>query len=39
VVGAYVSPELKVSVAFFVIIAVLCIRPAGLFGHHYRRRV
>jgi len=39
IVGAYVSPELKVSVAFFVIIAVLCIRPAGLFGHHYRRRV
>jgi len=38
-VGAYVSPELKVSVAFFVIIAVLAIRPAGLFGHHYRRRV
>lgn len=38
-VGAYVSPELKVSVAFFVIIAVLCVRPAGLLGHHYRRRV
>jgi branched-chain amino acid transport system permease protein len=38
-VGAYLSPELKVSVAFFVIVAVLCVRPAGLFGREYRRRV
>lgn len=38
-VGAYISPELKVSVAFFVIVAVLCVRPAGLFGREYRRRV
>jgi branched-subunit amino acid ABC-type transport system permease component len=26
-------------VAFFVIVAVLCVRPAGLFGREYRRRV
>lgn len=38
-VGGYISPELKVSVAFFVIILVLCIRPSGLLGRHYRRRV
>lgn len=38
-VGGYISPELKVSVAFFVIILVLCIRPRGLLGRHYRRRV
>ncbi len=38
-VGGYLTPELKDSVAFFVIILVLCVRPSGLLGHHYRRRV
>ncbi len=38
-VGGYLTPELKESVAFFVIILVLCVRPSGLLGRHYRRRV
>ena len=38
-VGGYVTPELKESVAFFVIVLVLCVRPSGLLGRHYRRRV
>lgn len=38
-VGGYLTPELKDSVAFFVIILVLCVRPSGLLGRHYRRRV
>jgi branched-chain amino acid transport system permease protein len=37
--GAYVSVELKSVVAFAVIVLVLCIRPAGLFGRHYVRKV
>jgi branched-chain amino acid transport system permease protein len=38
-VGGYLTPELKDSVAFFLIILVLCLRPSGLMGRHYRRRV
>jgi branched-chain amino acid transport system permease protein len=38
-VGGYLMPELKDSVAFFVIVLVLCLRPSGLLGRHYRRRV
>ena len=38
-VGSYLTPELKESVAFFVIILVLCVRPSGLLGRHYRRHV
>jgi len=38
-VGGYLAPELKESVAFFVIILVLCVRPSGLLGRHYKRHV
>ncbi len=38
-VGAYLAPELKDSVAFFVIVLVLCVRPSGILGRHYERRV
>jgi branched-chain amino acid transport system permease protein len=38
-VGGYLTPELKDSVAFAVIILVLCARPSGLLGRQYRRRV
>ncbi|HZY31564.1 MAG TPA: branched-chain amino acid ABC transporter permease [Candidatus Methylomirabilis sp.] len=38
-VGGYLTPELKDSVAFFVIVLVLCVKPSGLLGRHYRRRV
>ncbi len=38
-VGGYLTPELKDSVAFFVIILVLCVRPSGLLGRHYQRRL
>ena len=38
-VGGYLTPELKESVAFFVIILVLCVRPSGLLGRHYKRHV
>ncbi|MGH7409781.1 MAG: branched-chain amino acid ABC transporter permease [Candidatus Methylomirabilis sp.] len=38
-VGGYLTPELKESVAFFVIVLVLCVRPSGMLGRHYRRRV
>ncbi len=37
--AAYIAPDFKSVVAFAIIIAVLCIRPAGLFGHHYERKV
>lgn len=38
-VGGYLTPELKDSVAFFVIVIVLCVRPSGILGRHYTRRV
>jgi len=38
-VGAYLAPELKDSVAFVVIVLVLCVRPSGILGRHYERRV
>ena len=37
--GAYVSVEFKSVVAFLIIVLVLCIRPAGLLGRHYVRKV
>ncbi|MBI3781253.1 MAG: branched-chain amino acid ABC transporter permease [candidate division NC10 bacterium] len=38
-VGGYLTPELKESVAFLIIILVLCVRPSGLLGRHYKHRV
>ena len=32
VVGAYVGTELKLTVALVLIIAVLVVRPSGMFG-------
>ncbi|HEY8417712.1 MAG TPA: branched-chain amino acid ABC transporter permease [Limnochordales bacterium] len=37
--GGYVSTSLRTTVAFVVIIAVLLVRPEGLLGHKYLRRV
>jgi branched-chain amino acid transport system permease protein len=39
VVGAYVGTELKLTVALVVIVAVLVVKPAGLFGRAMVRRV
>ena len=40
IAGAYVvGTELKLSVALFIIIGVLVIKPAGLFGQHLMTRV
>ena len=40
-VAGYVpdGTQFKSTVAFFVIVLVLCIRPAGLFGRHYVKKV
>ena len=38
-VGGYLSTEFKSVVAFIVIILVLCLRPSGLLGRHYVRKV
>jgi len=37
--GGYVSTSLRTTVAFVMIIAVLLVRPEGLFGHKFMRRV
>ncbi|MFO7708014.1 MAG: branched-chain amino acid ABC transporter permease [Desulfobacterales bacterium] len=37
--GGYVSIEFKSSVAFAVIVLVLCVRPSGLFARHYVKKV
>ena len=37
--GGYVSVEFKSVVAFAVIVLILCVRPSGLFAHHYVRKV
>jgi branched-chain amino acid transport system permease protein len=37
--GGYVSIEFKSSVAFAVIVIVLCIKPSGLFAKHYVKKV
>jgi branched-chain amino acid transport system permease protein len=37
--GFYVSSEFKSVVAFSIIIIILVIRPSGLLGHHYVRKV
>ncbi len=37
--GGYISVEFKSVVAFVVIVAVLCIKPSGLFARHYVRKV
>jgi len=37
--GAYVSVKFKTTLAFLIIIAVLVIRPEGLLGREYKRRV
>jgi branched-chain amino acid transport system permease protein len=37
--SAYISNELQPAVAYLIIVAVLLIRPAGLFGKLYRGRV
>ncbi len=38
-VGGYVSTELKTTVAFLVIVIVLCVRPSGLMARHYKKKV
>lgn len=37
--GAYVSIKFKTTLAFLIIIAVLIVRPEGLLGREYKRRV
>lgn len=37
--GALVATELKSGLAFFMILAVLVVRPQGLFGTVHRRKV
>jgi len=37
--GGYVSIEFKSTVAFAVIVLILCIRPSGLFARHYVKKV
>jgi branched-chain amino acid transport system permease protein len=37
--GAYISVEFKSVVAFLIIVLVLCVRPSGLLGRHYVRKV
>jgi len=37
--GAYVSVKFKTTLAFVIIIAVLTLRPEGLLGREYKRRV
>ncbi|MEJ2730669.1 MAG: branched-chain amino acid ABC transporter permease [Deltaproteobacteria bacterium] len=37
--GGYVSIEFKSSVAFAIIVLVLCIKPSGLFARHYIKKV
>ena len=37
--GTYVSIEFKSSVAFAIIVIVLCIKPSGLFAKHYVKKV
>ncbi len=38
-VGGYLSTEFKTSVAFLVIVIVLTVRPSGLLGKHYKKKV
>ena len=38
-VGGYISTEFKSTVAFLVIVIVLCLRPSGLFARHYKKKV
>jgi len=38
-VGGYISTELKTTVAFLIIVIVLCIRPSGMLGRHYKKKV
>ena len=38
-VGGYVSTAFKSVVAFVVIVLVLCIRPSGILGKHYIKKV
>ncbi|MBU1343850.1 MAG: branched-chain amino acid ABC transporter permease, partial [Proteobacteria bacterium] len=37
--GGYISIEFKTVVAFVIIVAVLCIKPSGLFARHYVKKV
>ncbi|PCI29769.1 MAG: branched-chain amino acid ABC transporter permease [SAR324 cluster bacterium] len=37
--GGYLSIEFKEVVAFAMILLVLCLRPSGLFAHHYVKKV
>lgn len=37
--AAFLAPDFKSVVAFAVIVLVLWIRPSGLFGRHYERKV
>lgn len=37
--GGYISIEFKSSVAFAIIVLVLCIKPSGLFARHYVKKV
>jgi len=37
--GGYVSGQFKTTLAFAIILAVLIVRPEGLLGREFRRRV
>jgi len=37
--GGYISIEFKSSVAFAIIVIVLCVKPSGLFARHYVKKV
>lgn len=37
--GGYVSIEFKSTVAFVIIVLVLCVKPSGLFAKHYVKKV
>jgi len=39
VFGGYVSVQFKTTLAFLIIIAVLVVRPEGMLGREYKRRV
>jgi branched-chain amino acid transport system permease protein len=38
-VGGYISTEFKTTVAFLVIVIVLCLRPEGILGRHRKKKV
>lgn len=39
IVGGYLDPRLKETVGFVLILLILLVKPQGLFGKHYQRKV